>query len=738
MKLIVVEEGHRSVLEFDGPVVRLGRAIDNDVRLSGQRVSRYHCRLEESGGEVWIVDLGSANGTTLNGKRVDRCRLACGDELSLGSARIHLQAEPERTEVLGAGAGLMGVGLVTHDGGGAERDSLRTFARTTRALLEETDEGRLLRLILDAAVALLGAERGFLLMSSPEGAGLGHVAPKDLRVRLARSFEGGDIPLPSSRFSTGIAERVLELKRPILSVDAGRDERFQEMASVEDLRLRSVMCMPIQVGSFVEGLLYVDNRLQQGAFSEDDLDLAELFAAQAALAIRNARQIARQHQQQLRLEDSQKRIEVLNQQLGRKVRDRDAELAVVRAELGRERGRYDYTAIVGSSDRMRKVFQQLDRIIDCELPVLIHGESGTGKELIARAVHYNGSRKEKPFVGLNCAALPDSLLVSELFGHTRGAFTGAHSAKKGLFEQADGGTLFLDEIGDMSEEMQKKLLRVLQEREVRPLGSDRKVEVDVRLVTASHRNLAELVSEGRFREDLFYRINVLDVNLPPLRERTDDVPLLAESLLIRAAREAGVEPPLVPQEVMALLVAYSWPGNVRELENEMRRLVVLADGLVSPDLLSDSIRSGGQAKSVSGPVLEVGGDLREAVASFEREAILSALERSAGNKSRAASELGISRFALQRKLDKYKDAEDAQASQAESGGGQSEKTGDASPANDGGGGREKAKSADEPKTGEAASGRVEGRGKSKSSDTLHGDLVDGDQAADGADGATVF
>jgi two-component system response regulator HupR/HoxA len=287
--------------------------------------------------------------------------------------------------------------------------------------------------------------------------------------------------------------------------------------------------------------------------------------------------------------------------------------------------------------------------------VLIHGESGTGKELIARAIHFNGPRAAKPFVTENCAALPDSLLESELFGHARGAFTGAHRQKKGLLEQAHGGTLFLDEIGDMSAEMQKKLLRVLQEGEIRPVGSDLVIKVDVRLLAASHRDLEQMVREGTFREDLYYRVNVLSVILPSLRERREDIPLLAEHLLSRAAREASRPVPLMPHEVVAALVAHDWPGNVRELENEMRRIVVLAQDMVRLEHLSQSVleRRSLHRNGPANSPMENSGDIRAAVADLEKRSIEAALVAAGGNKSKAAAELGISRFALQRKLDKY-------------------------------------------------------------------------------------
>ncbi|MAB79108.1 MAG: hypothetical protein CMJ89_07115 [Planctomycetes bacterium] len=673
MRLVVVEEGLRSKLEFSRGVIRIGRAIDNDIRLSAALASRHHCRIEILAEEANLFDLGSANGTQVNGTKIQRKLLSKGDLISVGGARLHVESvfeldDPNATqrldpseveEMTGGGEPpeFGAAGLSTLSGEiQRERDNLRVFSRIARALLQETELTPLLRLIVDSAIHLIGGERGFVLLSRKEanrsdpGA-----ADGQMRVSVARSFDRSDIPIPATRISMGIAERVVEGGRPLLSVDAGRDERFAEMPSVEDLKLRSVMCLPIHIEGRTDGVLYVDNRLQQGAFTEDDLDLAELFADQAAMAIRNARMVAELRARNRRLLQSSEEIKHLNGQLGRKIRDRDSELAVVRAELGRERGRYDYSQIVGASDGMRKVFKELDRIVETELPVFVQGESGTGKELIARAIHFNGARKEKPFVVENCAALPDTLLESELFGHTRGAFTGADRAKKGLIEQADGGTLFLDEIGDMSAEMQKKLLRVLQEGEVRPLGSDRAVKVDVRLLAASHRDLEELVKKSEFREDLFYRINVLTLRIPPLRERRDDIPLLAKTLLARAARETGRAVAHLPHEVLAALAVHSWPGNVRELENEMRRVVLLAEGNVQLDHLSPTVLEGESAASLEGgeTMPLVMGDLRHAVEQFERRAIGGALKRAAGNKSRAAKELGISRFALQRKLDKF-------------------------------------------------------------------------------------
>jgi transcriptional regulator with GAF, ATPase, and Fis domain len=688
VKVIVVEDGVRTELDLPGPVVRVGRAIDNDIRLGGHQVSRHHCRIEADDGALWLVDLGSSNGTQVNGERVDRQLLGPGDQVRIGRAELSVLLErvegsvdevPRRTPQdatvvttwRNAASDASGeVGLQTLAGDARrERENLRVFAHITRQLLTETDVSRLLRGIVDSAVGLVGAERGFLLLGEtrpeldPRAAGKLRAPPTDIaqmKVRVARSFDREDIPLPASRLSMGIALSVAQTRQPVLSVDAGRDARFDGMKSVEDLRLRSVLCLPLCVpaerGVRVDGVLYVDNRLQESAFSPDSLDLLTLLADQASIAIRNARLVAELREQAERVVQSSRKIELLNEQLGRKVRDRDHELSVVRAELSRERGRYDYSAIVGASEGMRRVFQQLDRIIESDHPVLIVGESGTGKELIARAIHFNSARKAKPFVSENCAALPDTLLESELFGHTRGAFTGAHRSKKGLLEQANGGSLLLDEVGDMSPEMQKKLLRVLQEGEVRMLGSEQTIQVDVRILAASHRDLEQMVLQGTFREDLYYRVNVLTVRLPPLRERRDDIALLAEALIARAARQAGRSVPLLPHEVMAALISYDWPGNVRELENEMRRLVVLSRDEVELSELSPGLRevgSGGSRGAPAAAALASGATIRDAVADLERRSIEAALEAADGNKSRAAAALGLSRFALQRKLEKY-------------------------------------------------------------------------------------
>ncbi len=314
---------------------------------------------------------------------------------------------------------------------------------------------------------------------------------------------------------------------------------------------------------------------------------------------------------------------------------------------------HPFTEIVGSAPTVREVIKLLEKVVRSESTVLIHGESGTGKELIARAIHYHGPRAKAPFVVQNCSAFNDNLLESALFGHVRGAFTGAVKDQKGLFEVADGGTFFLDEIGDMSASLQVKLLRVLQEGTLTPVGGTKPVKVDVRIVAASHKDLAAMVARKEFREDLYYRVNVLRITLPALRDRATDIPLLAHHFLRKHWKGQGAEPHLADATLDAM-VRYGWPGNIRELENEIERMLVLGgEGPeIGPDLLSPRIRAGGEAPPPR-PAPQLVGTLREVMETVEAEVILQGLIRTHWNKSQLAKELGISRSYLIQKCTQY-------------------------------------------------------------------------------------
>jgi len=308
------------------------------------------------------------------------------------------------------------------------------------------------------------------------------------------------------------------------------------------------------------------------------------------------------------------------------------------------------TRIIGASRPMREMFRLIARAARGSSTVLVTGESGTGKELVARSIH-EASERKGTFVPVNCAAIPAELIESELFGHTGQAFTGAKQARAGLFESADGGTMFLDEIGEMPLAVQPKLLRVLQEGTVRRVGADREREINVRVIAATNRDLEKEMSEGKFREDLYWRLNVIHLHIPPLRERPFDIPLLVEHFINKIAEKSGQTPLNVPPETLATLTAYSWPGNARELENVIERAVALANGHnLTPDDLPERVRSNGQTSSLIARARERRMTLRE----LEKEYIIEALRMTGGNKSRAAEILGFDRRTLHRKLDEYR------------------------------------------------------------------------------------
>jgi two-component system response regulator HupR/HoxA len=315
--------------------------------------------------------------------------------------------------------------------------------------------------------------------------------------------------------------------------------------------------------------------------------------------------------------------------------------------------RYSYDSMIGKAKPMQDLYGMLDKIKNSESTVLVQGENGTGKELIARAIHFNSPRKDAQFVTVNCSAFTESLLDSELFGHVRGAFTGAIKDKKGLFEAADRGTLFLDEIGDMPSAMQVKLLRILQEGTFTPVGSTELRKVDVRVVAATNRDLKAMVEAGTFREDLYYRINVINLVVPPLRARKEDIPMLVDHFLARGCKEKSLPLKTLSKRMMEKLYDYPWPGNIRELENEMERVIVLSgdEEKVGPELLSNKIREWGDSQKVQG--VRVAGKLKDALEELEKTMIREGLKRTGWNKSRLAKELGISRAGLIMKVEKY-------------------------------------------------------------------------------------
>jgi two-component system response regulator PilR (NtrC family) len=328
----------------------------------------------------------------------------------------------------------------------------------------------------------------------------------------------------------------------------------------------------------------------------------------------------------------------------RKIAAENADLKVQNRDLQRSLAdRYQFDGLVGRSGKMRTILQLIERVAGTTSTIMLSGESGTGKELIARAIHFNSQRRERQFVSINCGALPDPLLESELFGHMKGSFTGATANKKGLFEAADGGTIFLDEIGETSPAMQIKLLRVLQERRIRRVGGTAEIDVDVRVITATNQNLEDMVREKTFREDLYYRINVIPIRLPALREKPEDIPSLAEHFLEKYTRQVGKQIRGISEAAMECLESYPWPGNVRELENVIERSVALESGdLIQPDSLPREVRSGHSGHGEVEVLLpEAGIDIENHVEEIRRRYMLEAMERTHGVQTRAAEMLGM-------------------------------------------------------------------------------------------------
>jgi transcriptional regulator with GAF, ATPase, and Fis domain len=502
-----------------------------------------------------------------------------------------------------------------------------------KTLASERDVKKVLALTMDAIVEMTGAERAFVWLGDVDNGA----------VAVARNLDKEHVRKPTGKLSRSILERAMRAGETVVTDNASEDESFLGSKSIGELKLRSVLCVPLVLHAETIGAIYVDHRFREAEFRPEDIALVDEFRDLAAIAIGNARLFSENEEQHRRLEE-------LNVRLAKEVAEQNEEMEAYRKRLRalkpRDKYRYDYSRIIGHSPAIREVFSLLDRIIPTDFPVLITGESGTGKELIARAIHENGPRKDKPFLTENCGAVPESLLESEFFGHVRGAFTGADRTRDGLFQRAHCGTLFLDEIGEMSPGLQAKLLRALQDGEVRKVGATQVERVDVRVISATNRDLKEVVEEGSFREDLYYRLNVVGVHVPPLRERREDIELLVEHFLDAAC--AGMPRKRLSAAALKILLEHAWPGNVRELENEAKRLVALADDNIGTELLQN-LRGGAPVVSGGGPRGLAGQSLKE----LERQAIAETLKLTGGNKAETAKRLGISRRALYDKISKY-------------------------------------------------------------------------------------
>jgi len=426
----------------------------------------------------------------------------------------------------------------------------RTLHDIGKLVASEMEIDALLRLAMDKVIEVTKAQRGFIALVENKNR---------LDFKVARNIEKSDIDKPRFQVSRSVIEKVIEKGETICLRDAMADATFGGAASVMRLQLLSVLCAPIKIAEHVAGVIYVDNSNVKKLFDNAVADLLTAFSEQIAIALKNARVFS----------DLKKSHQQLADEL---------------------RANYKFDHIIGSGAAMTKILQLVAQVADTDTTILIQGESGAGKELIVKALHYNSGRRERPFVAVNCGAIPETLIESELFGHEKGAFTGAISRKPGKFELANGGTIFLDEVGEMSPAMQVKFLRVLQDGMFSPVGSTAEKQCDARVIAATNRDLKKMLAEGSFREDLYYRLNVIIMTVPPLRDRRDDLLLLVDHFLRKYGKSGKL--PRLSKAAEQLLLDYDYPGNVRQLENLIQRAVILCKSeMIEAQHLPDELQT---------------------------------------------------------------------------------------------------------------------------------------------------
>ena len=591
------------VFSLAGSAVTFGRDPDNTICSGDPALSRRHCVFRSVDGRWAVEDLGSSNGTFVNGVQIRTHQLTAGDRIAVGRCVLvfvttAITASGGNAEILDADPPAVTATLALDDSAYLQpatdataskvEQGLRglvTLAATITAVRTEKD---LHRELLRTLRQMVPAGEAALVLRHGDG-------DRDLEI-VERA--GSSSLLEVNR---ALIERVLTSRAGVLSHDVPAGGL--EAAGREHDTPRSLLCVPIVFRTTPLGAIYLISA-QHHAFDDDHLQLVTAVARMTALAIDNVRYL--------------------------QAVERDAERMHADLQLRHN--------LVGDSPPMLKAYELLARAARSETTVLLTGETGTGKELAARAIHLNGSRARRPFIAVNCAALPEGLIESELFGYERGAFNNAVAQKKGRFELADSGTLFLDEVGELAPVVQSKLLRVLQEREFERLGGTRSVKVDIRLIAATNRHLGDEVRAGRFREDLFYRLRVLEIEMPPLRNRRGDIAKLARYFLAKYADKVGRAVSDITPDALECLQAHRWPGNVRELENVIERAVVVGSGsrVVPDDLPDDLIEADPSADG-----MRPSGSFRAAMINARRTAVVDALAAAGGSYVEAARLLGL-------------------------------------------------------------------------------------------------
>jgi Nif-specific regulatory protein len=587
----------------DLPVV-IGRDTTATLCIADASVSRRHSQIEKEDEQFVILDLESLNGTFINDVPVKRRRLEHGDRVRIGDSQflflVHDGDLPSKSSEIRFDERQMVSGSTLQV---RFNDALYLMARDLSALMKVSTTINAIRgveelqqTLLELLFEVVPAERGAILLTDP--------GPEGDALEFASVFgldrqRGQD---ESIKVSRSVTKWVLQHGESLLINNQTESKDFESADSLIADRPGSILCVPLIMLERALGVIYLDTKEPDAVFDKDHLQLVSAISAITAVAIENARHI------EWLVSENQRLI----------------------ADFNIEHN------MVGESQAMRNVLQFVSKVAPTDSTVLLSGESGTGKELVARAIHQNSKRSDRPFMAVNCAALAESLLESELFGHEKGAFTGALALKKGRLEIADGGTVFLDEIGELSLALQVKLLRVLQERNFERVGGTRTIKVDIRLITATNKNLEDAVAAGTFRQDLYYRLNVVGLEMPPLRERQEDIPLLANYFAAKYGEKCNRRITGISAEAQARLHGYDWPGNVRELENAIERAVVLGstDRILLEDL-PESILESEPAATTPGT------KYHEAVAQTKKQIILNAMQQAKGSYTDAAKLLGV-------------------------------------------------------------------------------------------------
>jgi transcriptional regulator with GAF, ATPase, and Fis domain len=581
-------------LHPDKKLTSIGSSPDNDIVLPDPLVQDgFAIRFD---GQIYTVLALKKTDFIVNGKKRGKHKLSHDDRIVIGSCELRFQMLDEAPPAEHEAAATI-----------ADIDAYTKLYEFSERLFHQRDLGELLESLMDAVVEITNADKGFLVLLEGD----------TIDVKVARNVNKENIADAVSQLSDSIIAKVVRSRKPVIVSDAMRDDEFAAAKSVMQLKVSSVICVPLLDRGRLLGLIYVGNDSIRDLFQQDTLRVLTVFAAQASLIVANALLLDELRVDNKRLHD---RLE-----------------------------QYRFGEIVGTSAPMQQVFRKVEKISATDISVLITGETGTGKELIAREIHNRSPRHGKPFVTINCGAIPENLLESELFGHVKGAFTGAVANKQGKFQAADGGTLFLDEIGEMPIELQVKLLRALQEKVVYRVGDTRPETVDIRILAATNRELEKEIAAGRFREDLYYRLNVVNVELPPLRSRGDDVLVIARYLLSRYAREYDSKVKGFSPNATVAIRKHNWPGNIRELENRIKKAIVLCEStVIGPDDLG-----------LTGDVLPQILTLAEAKEKFQREYINEVLALNNGNRTKTARDLGVDPRTIFRHLEKEGDANES-------------------------------------------------------------------------------